>query len=60
MSETVIAVPEEWKRRAHIDAAKFEEMYADSIADPEGFWEKAAADIDWHKPWDKVDRKSVV
>ena len=54
MSETVIAVPEEWKRRAHIDAAKFEEMYADSIADPEGFWGREAKKLDWIKPFTKV------
>ncbi|MET0103838.1 MAG: propionyl-CoA synthetase [Sedimenticola sp.] len=32
----------------------YEEIYARSMEDPEGFWGEAAADIDWYKPWDKV------
>ena len=33
MSEIVIPVPAEWKRRAYIDAAKYEEMYRASVAE---------------------------
>lgn len=32
----------------------YNETYARSMEDPEGFWAEAAQDIDWHKPWDKV------
>ena len=32
----------------------YEEIYARSMEDPEGFWGDAAADIDWYRPWDKV------
>ncbi len=32
----------------------YEETYARSMADPEGFWAEAAQAIDWFKPWDKV------
>ena len=28
----------EFAANAHIDAAKYEEMYAASVNDPEGFW----------------------
>lgn len=32
----------------------YEEIYARSMEDPEGFWGEQAAAIDWYKPWDKV------
>ena len=32
---------------AHIDAARYEEMYARSVSDPEGFWAEAAQRLDW-------------
>jgi len=34
--------------------SRYREVYEDWKADPEAFWAKAAADIDWIKPWDKV------
>jgi len=33
---------------------RYEEAYARSLQDPEGFWSEAAGDIHWYKPWDKV------
>ena len=42
---------------AHVDAKRYEQMYADSVADPEGFWARAAERIDWIRPFSKV--KSV-
>ena len=38
MSQKLYEVPAEWKRRAFIDAAKYRDMYARSIQDPDGFW----------------------
>ena len=32
----------------------YEEIYARSMEDPEGFWGEQAEAIDWYKPWDKV------
>ncbi len=32
----------------------YENIFKKSIEDPEGFWGKAAEDIDWYKKWDKV------
>ncbi len=32
----------------------YEEIYARSMEDPEGFWGEQAAAIDWYKPWDRV------
>lgn len=38
MSDTLIPVPDEWRKRALITSAKYDEMYARSVKDPEGFW----------------------
>jgi acetyl-CoA synthetase len=40
--------------KAHIDAAKYEEMYAASINDPETFWGEHGKRLDWIKPYTKV------
>ncbi len=50
-----IPVPEDIARSARIDAARYEEMYARSVSDNEGFWaDEAKARIDWIKPFTKV------
>ncbi len=33
--------------RAHVDAAKYDAMYAASVADPDAFWAEQAERIDW-------------
>ncbi len=35
--------------RAHIDASRYEEMYARSVSDPDGFWAEQAQRLDWMK-----------
>ncbi len=37
----------EFVARAHVDGAKYEAMYAASVADPDGFWAREADRIDW-------------
>ncbi|MBN8190211.1 hypothetical protein JF540_26415, partial [Salipiger thiooxidans] len=32
---------------AHVDAERYEEMYARSISDPDGFWAEQAQRLDW-------------
>ncbi len=56
MSEVhVYDVPADFAANAHIDEAKYQEMYQRSVNDPEGFWaEQAEQFITWFKPWDKV------
>ena len=49
MSEKLYDVPAEWKSRAYIDDAKYQEMYARSIKDPDGFWAEQAKRLDWYK-----------
>jgi len=49
MSEKVYDVPAEWAKRAYVDEAKYKEMYARSIKDPDGFWSEQAKRLDWIK-----------
>ncbi len=35
-------------------ASRYNEVYQAWRDDPDGFWAKAAGEIDWTKPWDKV------
>ena len=39
---------------AHVDAAKYEEMYAESLNNPDGFWRSQGARVDWIKPFTEV------
>ena len=39
---------------AHVDAAKYEEMYAASISDPDTFWKEHGQRVDWIKPFSKI------
>ena len=39
---------------------QYHEMYAESVADPEGFWSNAAERITWFKKWDKVSEYDFV
>ncbi|OPL15399.1 MAG: propionate--CoA ligase, partial [delta proteobacterium MLS_D] len=32
----------------------YDDIYARSISDPEGFWGEAAGAVQWHKKWDRV------
>lgn len=51
-------VSDDWATRAHVTAAQYEEKYARSIADPDGFWGEEARRIDWIKPFTKVKNTS--
>ena len=44
----------ETAKNVHIDANEYEELYANSIADPEAFWGEHGKRIDWIKPYTKV------
>lgn len=35
-------------------ARRFDEIYTESLENPEKFWADVAQEIDWYKPWDKV------
>ena len=44
----------EFAERAHIDSAKYEAMYAASVADSEGFWAEQGKRVDWMKPFSRI------
>jgi acetyl-CoA synthetase len=58
MSEKIYDVSAHWATRAFINDAKYREMYAHSIKDPNGFWAEQAKRVDWIKPFNKVDDTS--
>ncbi|WP_298805139.1 acetyl-coenzyme A synthetase N-terminal domain-containing protein, partial [uncultured Lentibacter sp.] len=43
---------------AHVDAAKYDEMYAASVTSPEAFWAEHGKRLDWIKPFTKVKNTS--
>ena len=47
-------VPAGWAKSAWADQAAYQRMYAQSLADPNGFWAEQAKRIDWIKPFKTV------
>ena len=58
MTDPVFPPSADFVKNAHIDAAKYQEMYSASIADPEAFWAEQGKRIDWIKPFTKVKNTS--
>ncbi len=58
MTDKIYDVPAEWQKRALIDDAKYKDMYAASVADPDKFWGEQAKRITWSKPFTKVKNTS--
>ncbi|MEP5758879.1 MAG: acetate--CoA ligase [Litoreibacter sp.] len=48
----------EFAANSHADKATYDQMYADSIADPEKFWREHGKRIDWIKPYTTVKNVS--
>jgi acetyl-CoA synthetase len=46
------------KERTYTTAAQYEELYARSLSDPDGFWHEQAQRIDWIKPFTRVKNAS--
>jgi propionyl-CoA synthetase len=40
--------------KEHAMFTTYAQVYAQSLADPQGFWATAARQVYWHKPWEKV------
>ena len=48
-------VPADFAASAHIDEARYQEMYQRSVDNPKAFWaEQASEFLSWSKPWDNV------
>ncbi|MFY9626637.1 MAG: AMP-binding protein, partial [Methylocystis sp.] len=58
MSEKIYPAPDEWKANAAIDEAKYEELYARALNDPEGFWGEQGHRLSWISPYTKVKHTS--
>ena len=58
MSEKLYDVPAEWTKRALIDDAKYKDMYARSVKDPNGFWSEQAKRIHWFNTPTKIKNTS--
>ena len=58
MSDKIYPVSADWAQRAFINEAKYKDMYARSVADPDGFWGEQGKRIDWMTPYTKVKNTS--
>jgi acetyl-CoA synthetase len=58
MSDKVYAVPAAWKKKAYVDDAGYQKMYAESVKDPVKFWGKQGKRIDWFKAPTKIKNTS--
>jgi propionyl-CoA synthetase len=38
----------------NLTVGTYAEAFNESISDPQSFWGKAAKEVSWHKPWDRV------
>ena len=54
MDNTIFPVTNDVAAQALIDDETYQAMYAESIADPESFWNKHGKRIDWIKPYTKI------
>ena len=47
-------VPAEFAARARIKADDYAKLYAESVKNPEAFWERIGKRLDWTKPYTKI------
>ncbi|WP_459859647.1 acetate--CoA ligase [Dongia sp. agr-C8] len=52
--QTEFPVPEDWAKRAWVNARQYEDAYKLSVSDPEAFWAEQGKRLDWIKPYTKV------
>ncbi|SDG46363.1 acetate--CoA ligase [Pelagibacterium luteolum] len=56
--EALFAPSDDVVAKTHVNATQYEEKYARSVNDPDGFWGEQAKRIDWIKPFTKVKNTS--
>ncbi|MEM6941666.1 MAG: acetate--CoA ligase [Pseudomonadota bacterium] len=54
MKDNTYPPSDEMAANAHVNATRYEEMYAASLADPDGFWREQGKRIDWITPFTQV------
>ena len=47
-------VSPEWSQTAHVNAEKYQQLYTQSVKDPEAFWAEQGKRLDWFKPYSKI------
>jgi acetyl-CoA synthetase len=50
----IYTASQDFSAKAHVDAAAYDRLYAESVNSPETFWAREAQRIDWIKPFTKV------
>lgn len=58
MSDPIFPPADEFANSAHISKAKYDEMYASSVSDPDKFWGVVGKRLDWIKPYSIVKNTS--
>lgn len=58
MSDPIFPPADEFVNSAHISKAKYDEMYASSVADPDKFWGEVGKRLDWIEPFTIVKNTS--
>lgn len=58
MSDSIFPPADEFANSAHISKAKYDEMYASSVSDPDKFWGDVGKRLDWIKPYSIVKNTS--
>ena len=51
MTDAVFNPPPQIVKNTKVTAKQYEEMYARSVNDPDGFWGEQAKRLDWIKPF---------
>ncbi|MEM9669125.1 MAG: acetyl-coenzyme A synthetase N-terminal domain-containing protein, partial [Pseudomonadota bacterium] len=53
IKSSVYKVPEIFSVSSNLSSDGYSELYAASVSDPEGFWRRAGARLDWITPYTK-------
>ena len=57
-SEQVIAVKPEVAEKAWVNSRRYQEMYQQSLNDPDQFWAQQAERLQWDQKWNQVKKVS--
>lgn len=58
MAQSQYPMPAALKKEARLDAAKYQDMYNNSVTDPEKFWAEHGKRITWFTPFNQVKNTS--
>ncbi len=53
-SGLTLPVPANWEKDAHINCARYHELYRQSLTDGDKFWDGVAGRLDWFQKWEKT------